>query len=363
MNKILIVDDAEFNREVLKTIFEEEYELIECADGVEACEAIDRYGKELSLILLDILMPRKNGYEVLEYIQKVNLTNYVPVIVLTGESADEADLKVYEFGADDVIHKPFATTVVKRRSMNLMEQFKIRNDMESELIKRTAELIENQKEMARINERLLNALGSVVEFRSLESGIHVKRVVFFTKIMLDCIKERYPEYELSTDQIDLMARAAALHDVGKIAISDKILNAPRKLTYDEFEAMKEHTIFGCEILERFKFVDNDFFEYCYKICRWHHEKVDGRGYPDGLVGDEIPIYCQAASIADCFDALISRRVYKDAEQREIAFEMILNGECGAFSDKVIDCFKASKNKLFDTVDTVDSEMLLDSFFD
>ena len=195
--------------------------------------------------------------------------------------------------------------------------------------------------MAQINEFLLEALGTVVEFRSLESGSHIKRVRLFTKIILLYVKSLYPEYKLTNKQIELMSQAATLHDVGKIAIPDEILKAPRRLDENEFDVMKMHTVYGCEIIDRFKLVDNDFFQYCHDISRWHHEKVDGKGYPDGLMGDDIPIYCQAASLADCFDALVSKRVYKDAYSIEETVNMIKRGECGQFSDEIMDCFVSS----------------------
>ena len=216
--------------------------------------------------------------------------------------------------------------------------------------RRTVELEENQKRMNRMNISLMGALGTVVEFRSLESGDHVKRVMKFTKIMLRKVMENYPDYCLTEEKIDLMAQAAALHDVGKIAIPDDILKAPRRLTPEEFSEMKKHTTYGCDILERFNFVENnEIYKYCYDICRWHHERADGRGYPDGLTENQIPIYCQATAVADCFDALVSRRVYKDAETCDNAFQMIMDGECGTFSEKVLKCFELARGELFATV--------------
>jgi len=219
--------------------------------------------------------------------------------------------------------------------------------IQEELQRHADEMEKTQNQMNQMNITLLNALGTVVEFRSLESGDHVKRVMTFTKVLLTKLKENYPKYHLSEKQIELMSQAAALHDVGKIAVPDDILKAPRKLTDEEFAEMKKHTIYGCEILEHFKFSEhNEFYKYCYDICRWHHEKVDGKGYPDGLTGNSIPIYCQVTAIADCYDALVSRRVYKDAIPSEAAFQMIKNGECGAFSEEVINSFEQAKDEIF-----------------
>lgn len=215
-----------------------------------------------------------------------------------------------------------------------------------ELAERTQELAISHRQLQNTNEELLDALGSVVEFKSMESGEHIKRVKNYTRVLLKQVKDFYPEYGLTNESIELMCRAAALHDLGKIAIPDAILEAPRRLTAEEFEEMKKHTIYGCQILEKFKFDETDFYQYCYDIIRWHHEKSDGRGYPDNLLGDDIPIYCQAVSIADCFDALVSKRVYKDSMSCDEAFQMIKNGECGSFSGIISECFDMTKDELF-----------------
>jgi len=348
MEKILVVDDAEVNRVILSEIFKEQFEVLEAENGQIACDIIDELSEEIKVIFLDLMMPVKTGLEVLAHMRKKDMLDHIPVIVITGESSVESDSQAYEYGAADIIYKPFSPKVVMRRAQNLMELFQSKKDIEDELAKRTEELKENQEMLANTNEFLLDALGSVVEFRSLESGEHVKRVKKVTKIILKHIQSFYPEYKLTNEDIHMMSQAAALHDVGKIAIPDNILKAPRQLTNEEFIEMKKHTILGCEILDKFKLQNNMFFKYSYDICRWHHEKVDGSGYPDGLKGDEIPIYCQAASIADCFDALCSKRVYKGPVLPVEAFNMIKRGECGAFSDIILDAFDAAKFDLFYT---------------
>lgn len=346
MEKILIVDDAEINRGILASIFEEQFEVMEAADGEAAIDIIDQMQDEISLIFLDLIMPKLNGFEVLAHMRYSNLIDKIPVVVVTGETVPDSIAKAYEYGAADVVYKPFSAVVVTRRVMNLMEQYKSREIMEEELKERTEEVVKSREQMANMNEFLLDALGSVVEFRSLESGEHVIRVKYFTKIILEYVKSCYPEYGLTSEQIMLMSQAAALHDVGKIAIPDEILKAPRKLTKEEFEEMKKHTIYGCEILEKFNLLNDEFYKYCYDICRWHHEKVDGKGYPDGLKAEAIPIYCQAVAIADCFDALSSKRIYKDQIPCRDAYNMILAGECGAFSPVILKCFEMAKLELF-----------------
>ena len=350
MKKILIVDDAEINREILAEIFEEQFEILQAGDGEEAIDVIDKRSDDISLILLDLMMPKKNGLEVLAHMRHRDMLEHIPVIMITGEATAESDLKAYEYGAADIIYKPFVPKVVIRRAMNLMELYEKREDIEHKLSERTEELKKSEERIANTNKFLLEALGSVVEFRSLESGEHVKRVRDFTRIMLGYVRSRFPQYHLTKEQIKLMSDAAVLHDIGKIAIPDNILNAPRRLTKEEFDVMKTHTTQGCEILEKFKFEeDSEFYKYCYEICRWHHEKTDGKGYPDGLKGDEIPIYCQAVAIADCFDALVSKRVYKSQVSCQESYDMIINGECGQFSDTILTCFALAKDEMFKVV--------------
>lgn len=343
MNRaILIVDDAEMNRDILRMFFEEQYTIYEAADGDEAIKQIDLHSSELSLILLDQIMPKKNGIEVLDYMKRAELIDYIPVIMITGDTDDEVAVQAYEYSAADIIYKPFNQEIIMRRSQNLIEQYENRNRMEQLLDERTRELRESQEKLAKNNEFLINALGSVVEFRSLESGEHIQRVKGFTKILLKYVQNNYPEYNLTDSQINMISSAAALHDVGKIAVPDAVLNKPGKLTYEEFNIIKRHTIYGCQILEQFKQDDSEFYKYCYDICRWHHEKYDGNGYPDRLFGEDIPIWAQVVAVADCFDALVSKRVYKDSYPVEKAMDMINNGECGAFSDKIMDCFDLAR---------------------
>lgn len=350
MQTILIVDDIEINREMLASFFEEQYNILEAADGEEAISIINENKKDISLIFLDLIMPKKDGIDVLIYLRGVGLLDCIPVIMITGEATEETDMKAYEYGAADVIYKPFTEKIVTKRAMNLMEQFSSREKKETESRIRTSDVFESIEQLASMNEFLLDALGSVAEFGSLESASHIKRIKSFTKILLGHVKANYPKYGLSDRKIYLISQASALHDIGKIAIPAEILKAPRKLTADEFNEIKKHTTNGCEIILRFQMEDNEFFKYCYNICRWHHEKMDGKGYPDGLVGNEIPIYCEAVAIADCFDSLVRNRVYQNAVTCLEAYEMIQNGECGAFSDVMMNCFKMAKSELFMVVE-------------
>ena len=344
-DKIVIADDAEINRELLKDIFENRYEIIETENGEEALAALEA-NPDTRLLLLDLVMPKMDGLEVLDYMANHGMMEKIPVIMITGESTRKTELSAYEYGVAEVVYKPFEPTITLRRAENAIELYKQRNYMAQEIARKNKELLESQNRIIRNNNFLIMALGNVVEFRSAESGEHVQRVSEYTRVLLEYVKRLYPKYGLTQEMITEMSQAAALHDLGKIAIPDSILNAPRKLTAEEFAEMKKHTIYGCEMLEKFKQVDSDFYKYCYDIIRWHHERDDGRGYPDGLSGEDIPIYAQATGVADCFDALVSKRVYKAAFPIETAFDMILNGECGKFSDVILTAFKAARQSMF-----------------
>ncbi|MDE6209913.1 MAG: response regulator [Lachnospiraceae bacterium] len=342
---VLIADDAEINRDILNYIFEGTFNIIMAVDGEEAISKIEENKEKLSLVFLDLMMPKKSGLDVLEYMNDKDLIDIIPVIMITGEATAESDEKAYEYGASDIIYKPFAPRVVMRRTTNIIELFEHRIDVERQLEERTRELIESREKLEKSNDFLVNALSSVVEFRSLESGDHIKRVKEFTKILLNYIRKHFPEYKLTKEQVDLIVNASALHDVGKIAIPDSILLKPGRFTPEEFEEMKKHTIYGCELLEKFNQEENEFYRYCYDICRYHHERYDGKGYPDGLSGDEIPIWAQVVSIVDVYDALISKRCYKDAYGIEEAIRMINAGECGTFSPKLLECFELAKDEI------------------
>lgn len=343
---LLIVDDVDINRDILGDIFVEQYAIMEAENGEVAIQKLKEHGDEIVLVFLDLQMPKKNGLDVLDFMHESDLIHRIPVIMITGEATVDSDVKAYELGVADIIYKPFEPAVVIRRTLNIIELYENRIHLEKKLEKRTAQLRESQKKLEKNNEFLINALSSVVEFRSLESGEHIKRVETFTGILLYHLLKMYPEYQLSEEQCKLIVKASALHDIGKIAIPDDILLKPGKLTKDEFDIMKTHTTKGCEILEKFKQEENDFYQYCYDICRYHHERYDGKGYPDMLSGEDIPIWAQIVSIVDVYDALVSKRVYKIPYAVEEAERMILAGECGVFSPKIIDCFEAAKLELF-----------------
>ena len=332
-NILLIVDDVELNRMLLRNVFEGEYNILEAENGEQALFLMKQYQDSIAAVLLDIVMPVKDGYEVLESMKRAQLTDKLPVIVVTSRDSSDDEVRAFDLGAVDIVSKPFEPYVVSRRVHNAVELSRHREHLEQTVEEQAASLQKSTNV-------LVDALSSVIEHRSVESGQHVLRIRTFTKVLLEDVMRSYPEYGLSEQEIVMISSAAALHDVGKIAIPDIILNKPGKLTQEEFEIMKTHAKKGGEILSVLNPIhDKKYLQYAYNICMYHHERWDGKGYPEGLKGENIPICAQAVGVADVYDALTTERVYKGAYTPETAFSMILNGECGQFSPKLLESFK------------------------
>lgn len=356
-DKVLIVDDMPMNRELLSEILEDEYFILEAENGREAIELLETRNSEIAIVLLDLIMPVMDGIAVLKEMQNHKWIDEIPVLVISSENSVNVERECFDYGVSDFIRKPFAFPVVKKRVENMVALYLHKNRLEETVEKQTQALREQYKllkkrgeELERSNVRIIDILATVVEYRNLESGEHVKRVKGFTRILAWHLMKEYPEYGLDEKQVERISSASALHDVGKIAIPDAILLKPGKLTADEFECMKTHTLKGCDILNNITDVwDDEYGKFCYEICRSHHEKYDGKGYPDGLAGEEIPISAQIVSIADVYDALVSERVYKSAYTPNEAFNMILAGECGVFSPKLLECFKKSQKEFEELV--------------
>lgn len=346
-SKVLVVDDMEINREILTEILKDDYSIITAENGKRAVELLEEYKEEMALLLLDMIMPEMDGFAVLEVMKEKAWLDRIPVIVISGESAVEVEAKCFDYGVADFVRKPFENILVKRRVKNIVDLYLYKNELEERVEKQTETLKKQNRilqlqaeELQKKNENIIDILGNVVEGRNLESGEHVKRVKGFTKILARQLMKDYPEYGLTEEMVHTISNASALHDIGKISIPDSILQKPGKLTDTEFEFMKSHTTRGCEILNSIKGVwDEEYGKISYEICRHHHERYDGKGYPDKLKGDEIPISAQLVSIADVYDALVHERVYKSAYSTEQAFHMIINGECGIFSPKLLECFR------------------------
>ena len=346
-DKLLIVDDVEVNREILKEMLQDEYKIMQAADGEEALDIIGEHQTEIAVVLLDLIMPKKDGYEVLEVLKKNRWMDNIAVLIISGESSIETESKCFDYGISDFIRKPFDSNLVRQRIRNVVELFLYKNHLEdkieeqTEVLRKQYKVLHRQAEELRENKyKIIDILGTVVEYRNLESGEHINRVKGFTRILAEEMMKEFPEYGLRMADVEMISQAASLHDIGKIAIPDNILLKPGRLTKEEFDVMKTHTTKGCEILDSIEGAwDENYGKVSYEICRHHHERHDGRGYPDGLKGDEIPISAQLVSVADVYDALVTERVYKSAFSKEEAFRMIQNGECGTFSPKLLKCFE------------------------
>lgn len=340
---ILIVDDAEINRDILKNMFEDKYRILEADNGDDAIRLIQEAKNSLLIVLLDILMPGKNGFEVLEEARDQSLMKQIPVMLITGDDSAEFEKKGYQMGVADIVHKPFNAHVVVRRVENIIDLYQHKNRLEDMVEEQTRELEQQAKILDETSSQMIDTLGTVVEFRSMESGMHIKRIKLFTQVLIQQVYTQFPEFGLTKEQCKKIVSASAMHDVGKIAIPDRILLKPGRLEREEFEIMKLHTIRGCKILQNLSFLeDQEYYNFCYEICRSHHERYDGKGYPDGLCKDEISIAAQVVSVADVYDALVTERVYKKAFSMETAYQMIQNGECGIFSEKMMFCFEKAK---------------------
>ena len=326
---ILIVDDIEINRAVLTEIFKEDYQTIEACNGVEALEIINGEN-DISAVLLDLLMPELNGLGVLKAMNESGKIESIPVFLITAADSREMLQEGYDLGAIDVITKPFMMHFLKCRVNNVIELYRHRNKLESIV----AEQVKRLNEM---NQSMVETLATIVEFRDCESGEHVKRISSLTRALMAEVSQMYPEYSMPKSEIEKVAMSSVLHDVGKISIPDQILNKPGRLTNEEFEIMKQHTTLGSEMLQNI--MEDGIYNYSYDICRHHHERWDGRGYPDGLSGDDISIWAQVVSVADVYDALTAERVYKKAFSNKKAVDMINNGECGMFNPKVLKAFE------------------------
>ena len=331
--KILIADDSEMNRELLAAILEEEYDIIQVNDGVQAVDCLQRQAEEISLLLLDIVMPHMDGFEVLSYMNKEHWIDAIPVVIISSENSPIYIKRGYDLGATDFIGKPFDANMVLRRSANAI--------LLGAKQRRMTSIVSNQiYEREKSSKLMINILSHIVEFRNGESGLHVLHIQTITEMLLrQLVQKENNRYALSKEQIRMITTASALHDIGKISIPDEILNKPGRLTAEEFAVIKGHSMAGANMLSELPLDQKEepLVKTAYEICRWHHERYDGGGYPDGLKGEEIPVSAQVVALADVYDALTSERCYKDAYSHEKAIEMILAGQCGAFNPLMLEC--------------------------
>lgn len=331
--KILIVDDSEINRSLLSDMLSDEYEILEAEHGMEAAAILYDQEQEIALMLLDIVMPVMDGFETLAAMNKNGWIKSIPVIMISAETVPTYVDRAYDLGVKDYISRPFDERTVRRRVVNTLILFAKQKELEHMV---TEQIMEKEKG----NKLMIEILSNIVEFRNGESGLHVLHIRILTELFLRSLLEKTDKYDISSRDIPVVCNASALHDIGKIVIPESILNKPGRLTNEEFAIMKTHSAEGAKILEGIPMrEDMPLLRIAYQICRWHHERYDGRGYPDGLKGDDIPIFAQVVALADVYDALTSKRAYKDAFSHEKAVNMILNGECGTFNPLLLECLK------------------------
>lgn len=337
--RVLVVDDSYMNRMILTEILKSDYEIINASSGEECLEIIEKYGTGIDIILLDIVMPGMDGFEVLNYMNNNNWIEDIPVILISSEDSNQYIRRAYEMGVSDYISRPFDAKVVYQRVLNTIKLYAKQ--------RRLINLITDQVyEKEKNNKMMIDILSQIVEFRNNESGMHVRNISTLTGMFLEKIVQKTDKYHLSWSKRFYITNGSALHDIGKIGIPEEILNKPGKLTKEEYEIMKEHTVIGEKMLKSLElYQDEPLVKTACEIGRWHHERYDGKGYPDGLKGDEIPISAQIVSIADVYDALVSERVYKKAFSHEKAMEMILNGECGAFNPLLLECLVEIQDRI------------------
>jgi len=349
-NTILIVDDDPINRKVLAKLFSQYYSIKEAEDGHEGMAQILDPSNRLCAVLLDVMMPGMNGIEVLRCLKGFELLDKIPVFLITSESGADIMREAYQLGVMDVISKPVVSYVVLRRVRSVIELFEARKHLSGVVESQNIEMLKQQEKIIQLNRGMIEALATAIEFRNEESGGHVQRISTITRVMLENTEFGAG---LSRDEVENIVLASIMHDVGKITIPDAVLCKPGKLTNEEYDIMKTHTIKGVTILESIpQLRGSGFYDYACDIARHHHERWDGRGYPDGLVGDEISPWAQVVSLADVYDALSCKRVYKGPFPREQVLEMIQTGQCGVFNPQLVNSFLSVEDRVHELYQTL-----------
>ncbi len=351
-DSILILENDDANRKKLVEIFQGKYKILEISTEKEGIEVLRKHAASLAVVLFNLMIPAKNNFQVLQMLSEKKFLTRIPFIMITDDKTAEYEKKGYKYGIVSYIRQPFHPDVIKQLVDNVIEVFQYKTQLEA-TVKTQTEKLKKQNEMLKLmaekqkhmNEVLVGSLSNVVEFRNLESEQHMKRIQAFSICLGRSIMKLYPEYGLTEKKLEVIGWASLLHDIGKIVIPDNIILKAGKLTEDEYEIIKSHTTKGAEIIEKLIHLDDkEFYDYIYDIARHHHEKYDGNGYPDGLRGEAISIAAQIVSLVDVYDALTSRRVYKAAYTTDKAFQMIINGQSGVFSPKLLKAFTETREE-------------------
>ncbi len=337
--KILIADDSELNRALLVDMLDRDYGVIEVADGQEAIAALQAHQGEIEVLLLDVVMPGTDGFEVLAYMNRTHWIDEIPVIMISAETSSAYIDRAFKLGAADYVSRPFVPSVIRRRIMNTI----LLHAKKQQLLGLVTERYYSKE---RNSDLLVDILGHAVECRSGEGGSHMRHVGVATGILLRALMKKTDRYHLEQADLEAIQTAASLHDIGKLLIPEEILQKPSALTPEEFDIVKRHTLIGAKMIEDLPIYQNErLVKYAIEICRWHHERWEGEGYPDGLRGEEIPIAAQVAALADVYDALTSQRCYKEAYSHAQSMEMIRAGACGSFSPLLMECLEEVQDQL------------------
>lgn len=351
--KILVVDDIESNRMVLAEIFRKDYQVLEAADTKAALQVLEEDAGQIAVVLLDWHLSGEDGGKVLEAMRQKGWMGHIPTLVVTAEQSIETERKCIGLGAADMIRKPFDKDVVRKRVYNNISLYQHKNHMEekvqeqNQLLRKQYSVMKAQAEkLKKSSQQMVDIICNILEHHYPEFDENTQAVREITRIIGRKVQAHYPEYKLTDGDVEAIAELAALRDIGKLLISDHVLFKPARLTKEEKEYMKSHTAKGCEIMNMMKGIQPlDYHKKSMEICRYHHERYDGKGYPEGLKGDEIPISAQIVSVVDAYHALASERIYKRAYPKEEAYYMVLGGECGIFSPKIMECFRMSRKEI------------------
>ena len=347
MGQVLLVDDSAMNRAILAEMLGSDFSILEAADGRECMEKLRQYGTGISLVLLDIVMPVMDGFAVLAEMNKEHYIEDIPVVMITVDASDTNIRRAYELGVSDYISRPFDAEVVYRRVVNTIKLYAKQRRLISVISQQS-------QEKEKDNRVMISILSGVVGYHNRESAAHMVHIRRLTTLLLERLTMRTSRYGLSPQDIETIGMAATLHDIGKLGINDTILNKPGPLNEEELAIMRQHTVIGESILKGMELYEKEpLLKTAAQICRWHHERFDGGGYPDGLAGDRIPIAAQVVGLADAYDALLSDRVYKSAYSERQAMEMIRSGACGAFDPTLVSC-------LMEVQDTLAEELYRDT---
>lgn len=342
---IIIADSNEERAGQLQELLSGAYNVIMVTDGEQLLKKVADYFKKLSAIILDADIPKIQAGKVMDALKAKKITKYVPVIVMADRTS-EITRMFYDKGAAAFLRPPYNSRSAKAKVDNLVQTYAERKWLEKKVIQQNRELTYQADMLRRLNNNILDMMGTIIEFRGIEENNHIRRVKEYTQILGEAVANFFKEYDLDAEQVSYIASASSMHDIGKLLIPDSIVLKAGKLTPDEFDIIKSHTTKGCEMLEVVsRYQEEIYYRYSYEICRYHHERYDGSGYPEGLSGEKIPISAQIVSVAEAFDALMCDTVYRKAYDFDKACEMIMEGECGLFSPKLIQCFKVSMDKL------------------